>query len=161
MSTETDTLTTESHLVWMKLALEQAEKARAQDEVPVGAILVQNGRVIGAGYNQPIGSHDPTAHAEVQAIRAASQNLGNYRLPDTHLYVTIEPCAMCVGAMIHARINTLIFGSREPKAGAVVSQLQLPEASYVNHKIKVIEGILEEECRVLMQSFFQAKRAKT
>jgi len=147
------------HQRWMSRALELASLAESKGEVPVGAVVVQDGEIVGEGFNQPISGNDPTAHAEIMAIRQAAKALNNYRLPDTTLYVTIEPCTMCLGALIHARVDTLVFGAREPRAGSVVSQANLLEADHFNHRITVIEGICSEECRTLMQNFFQRQRA--
>ncbi|MSR10493.1 MAG: tRNA adenosine(34) deaminase TadA [Gammaproteobacteria bacterium] len=146
------------HGYWMERALEQAQIASELGEVPIGAVLVANGAIIGAGFNQPISSHDASAHAEICALRQASQIRQNYRLPDTTLYVTIEPCTMCVGAMVHARIKSLVFGAREPRAGAVVSQQQLLDAQFYNHKVSYVEGVLSNRCAALIQDFFQSKR---
>ena len=147
-----------NHERWMREALILAEQAADADEVPVGAIVVQNGEIIGRGFNQPIRSCDATAHAEIVAIRSASQFRNNYRLPGTTLYVTIEPCTMCLGAMIHARVDRLVFGATEPRAGAVVSRGSLIEAGHFNHQLSFIDGVLAEECASLMQSFFRNKR---
>lgn len=144
---------------WMRLALEQARLAAAAGEVPVGAVLVREGELIGAGFNQPIGRCDPTAHAEVAALRAAAQNVANYRLPDTTLYVTIEPCAMCAGALVHARVKRLVFGAAEPRAGAVVSAARLLDGAQFNHRVAYEGGVLAQECAALMQSFFRERRA--
>lgn len=146
------------HTHWMALALEQAQIAGSLGEVPIGAILVANNEIIGKGFNQPVSGHDASAHAEICALRQASQLRQNYRLPGTTLYVTIEPCTMCAGALIHARIDTLVFGAREPRAGAIVSQQQLLDARYFNHRVSYIEGVLREECSELIQNFFQIKR---
>ena len=135
-----------------------AQQAASNNEVPVGALIVLNNQIVGEGHNQPIMSHDATAHAEIVAIRAACAELHNYRIPGSTLYVTIEPCTMCVGAMIHARIDTVVFGAREPKAGALVSNLQLHENDIYNHKMNVVEGILAEECSGIISSFFRNKR---
>jgi len=143
---------------WMRLALEQARLAAAAGEVPVGAVLVRNNALIGAGFNQPIGACDPTAHAEVVALRAAAQSAANYRLPDTTLYVTIEPCAMCTGALIHARVRRLVFGATEPRAGAVVSAGRLLDATHFNHRVSYEGGILAPECAEIMQRFFRERR---
>ena len=148
----------DDHEHWMRLALAQAKKARKLDEVPVGAVIVQEGKLVATGFNRPIGTCDPTAHAEIQAIRDASQTLQNYRLPQCTLYVTIEPCAMCVGAIIHSRLKTLVFGALEPKAGMVESQQKLLSSGHFNHEVDVVGGVLEDECGGLMQEFFQAKR---
>ena len=151
-------MNTASHESYMKEALRLAEEAAANGEVPVGAVLVQEGRIIGRGANAPIGSHDPTAHAEILALREAARAVGNYRLPGSVLYVTIEPCTMCVGALIHARVSTLVFGAREPRAGAVVSRHRLLQSPAYNHRIDYIEGILHPQCTAQLQAFFQTKR---
>lgn len=142
----------------MREAILQARVAVDHGEVPVGAVLVEKGRIIGRGYNQPIQSHDPTAHAEIKALRDGSQFKQNYRLPATTLYVTIEPCTMCVGALIHARVGLLVFGAREPKAGAVVSQKKLLNEGHYNHELSYVEGVLSGQCSELVQTFFKAKR---
>ena len=142
----------------MRLALDEAERARLTGEVPVGAIVMFEGRVVGTGFNQPIASQDPTAHAEVIALRAAARTLGNYRLTGSTLYVTVEPCLMCVGAMIHARIAHVVFGAPEPKAGALVSACRAHETPGLNHRLRVTGGILEEDCRRVMQTFFADRR---
>lgn len=152
------TLQENKHEHWMRLALAQAELARAQDEVPVGAVLVSAGQQLSAGYNQPITASDPTAHAEIVALRAAAVESANYRLPGSVLYVTIEPCTMCIGALIHARVGTLVFGATEPRAGAVVSQLSLADKDFFNHRIQIVSGVLEAECAGLMKDFFAARR---
>ncbi|MCH7312841.1 tRNA adenosine(34) deaminase TadA [Acinetobacter sp. ANC 3882] len=144
---------------WMQLAYEQAALAAAQGEIPVGAILVSNGQVLGAGYNAPIKLSDPTAHAEIQALRAACQSLNNYRLPeDTALYVTLEPCTMCVGALIHARIQRVVFATTEPKAGSLVSARQLLDSGYYNHKFVFEQGCLQEQCSLQLSDFFKQRR---
>lgn len=125
----------------------------------MGAVLVEDGRILGRGGNRPVGACDPTAHAEILALREAARSKRNYRLPGTVLYVTIEPCAMCVGAMVHARVGLLVFGAREPKAGAVAGRLRLPEAAGFNHRLNHVEGVLAERCRELMRTFFRARRA--
>ena len=142
----------------MRAALEQAREARRLNEVPVGAVVVLDGRVVGAGFNQPIGTNDPTAHAEIQALRAAARAVGNYRLTGAALYVTVEPCLMCVGAMVHARVGTLVYGAPEPKAGAVVSTMRAHEHEALNHRIDVVGGVLEDDCRKQMQEFFRQRR---
>jgi tRNA(adenine34) deaminase len=149
------------HERWMRLALGEAERALAAGEVPVGAIVVLDGEAIGAGFNQPIAAHDPTAHAEIVALRAAARVVGNYRLTGADLYVTVEPCLMCVGAMVHARIRTLVFGAREPKAGAVCSIARALETPGLNHRIEVVGGVLEDDCRDIIQRFFRERRAAT
>lgn len=144
---------------FMSRALGLAQQAAAVGEVPVGAVVVKDGEVIGEGYNQPITSCDPTGHAEIIALRNAATALGNYRLSGCDLYVTIEPCTMCVGAMVHARIGKIIFGAREPRAGALESQLRLMDESHYNHSIDWQGGVLAEECGAIMSGFFRAKRA--
>jgi tRNA(adenine34) deaminase len=144
---------------WMRLALEQAALAARAGEVPVGAVLVKDGELVAAGFNQPIGRCDPTAHAEVVALRAAAEALNNYRLPDTTLYVTIEPCAMCAGALVHARVQRLVFGAVEPRAGSVVSSLQLLDRTQTNHRVEVEGGVLADECSAVMKAFFRDRRA--
>jgi tRNA(adenine34) deaminase len=142
----------------MRAALAEALTAREAGEVPVGAIVVLDDRVIGAGFNQPIASHDPTAHAEVIALRAAAAAVGNYRLTGATLYVTVEPCLMCVGAMVHARIGLVVFGAAEPKAGAIQSMTRAHELAGLNHRLDVIGGVLETESRDLLQAFFKDRR---
>ena len=155
----TDALATMiNHEKWMRKAMQLADYAGEQGEVPVGAILVENGKEIGTGHNHPIESNDPTAHAEIVALRNGSQFKQNYRLPGATLYVTIEPCTMCLGALIHARVELLVFGAREPRAGAIVSNLPLAEITHFNHQLEFVEGVLEQECSELMQNFFQRKR---
>jgi len=148
----------DDHIDFKQQALVLAEQAAQKGEVPVGAVVVANGEVVGRGYNCPIESSDPTAHAEIVALRDASKNLENYRLAGCDLYVTIEPCTMCVGAMIHARINRIIFGAPEPRAGALTSQLALLESGHFNHSMQWIGGILEDQCRALMKDFFKQRR---
>lgn len=150
----------DKHFYWMKQAIEQAKKAATRGEVPIGAVLVdlESGELLSAGYNQPISSSDPTAHAEIVVLRQASNRRKNYRLAATALYVTVEPCTMCVGALMHARISLLVFGAREPKAGVVVSQKQLLEESFYNHRLNYLEGIMAEECGALLTDFFEKKR---
>ena len=148
-----------THDEFMDLALIEARKAAAAGEVPVGAIVVVEGRVVGAGFNQPIGAHDPTAHAEVVAMRQAAQAMENYRLTGATLYVTVEPCMMCVGAMVHARIERVVFGTTEPKAGSMTSQQRAHELPWLNHRLEAEGGIREDECRAVMQEFFRGRRA--
>lgn len=143
---------------WMRDALALAEQGAAEGEVPVGALVVRDGRVLGRGWNRPISAHDPTAHAEVMALRDAARNEANYRLPGATLYVTIEPCTMCFGALMHARITRLVFGATEPRAGACVSQLRLPEQTFYNHRIEVTGGVLAEDSANLLRAFFRHKR---
>lgn len=142
----------------MRAALAEALKAREAGEVPVGAVVVLNDAIIGAGFNQPILSHDPTAHAEVIALRAAAAAAGNYRLTGATMYVTVEPCLMCVGAMVHARIGLVVYGAPEPKAGAIQSMTSAHELAGLNHRLQAIGGVLEEDSRRLLQDFFQQKR---
>ena len=146
------------HELFMRQALAQADLAATAGEVPVGAVVVLDGRVIGVGHNQPIGANDPTAHAEVIALRAAANAIGNYRLAGATLYVTVEPCLMCVGAMVHARIGTLVYGASEPKAGAVDSTQRAHEHPALNHRLTVIAGVLAAECGARLRQFFAAKR---
>ena len=146
---------------WMGLALSLAQQAASLGEVPVGAVLVKDGEVVGQGYNRPISTNDPTAHAEIAALRDAGQRLGNYRLPGTTLYVTLEPCTMCAGALIHARIERLVFGAFEPKAGVVCSQNKLLQADYLNHNIDVTAGVLSDECSNIVSEFFSQRRKKS
>jgi tRNA(adenine34) deaminase len=145
------------HERFMRLALDEARRARHLGEVPVGAVLVRGEEVIAAGFNQPIRSLDPTAHAEIVALRRAALDLGNYRLPATTLYVTLEPCLMCVGALLSARVATLVYGAPEPKFGGVVSLLDASRLA-TNHRFEVVSGVLEAECRRLVQDFFRFKR---
>ena len=142
----------------MRIALEQADNARTAGEVPIGAVIVLDGRVIGQGFNQPISSHDATAHAEVVALRAAAKSVANYRLTNATMYVTVEPCLMCVGAMVHARIATVVFGTTEPKAGALRSMTRAHELPGLNHRMEIIEGVLAADSRALLQEFFKARR---
>ena len=149
-------MTSDRH--WMAQALDLARESAARGEVPVGAVLVREGEVLGRGANQPIGGHDPTAHAEIVALRDAAARVGNYRLPGSTLYVTIEPCTMCFGAIIHARVARLVYGAAEPRAGVCKSNLNLPEQSFFNHRVEVSGGVLAEECGELIREFFRQKR---
>ena len=142
----------------MRRALELAEHAGRNAEVPVGALVVRDGQVLGEGWNQVISARDPTAHAEVVALRNAASKVGNYRLPGAELYVTLEPCTMCAGAMVHARIGTLIFGAREPRAGVVCSTCKLLDEPWYNHKVHWVEGVLAQESSELLRGFFAARR---
>jgi tRNA(adenine34) deaminase len=148
-----------SHDTFMSLALDEARKAHEAGEVPVGAVVLLDGEAIGAGFNQPISSQDPTAHAEIVALRAAAARVGNYRLTGATLYVTVEPCLMCVGAMVHARIDTLVYGATEPKAGAIVSMTNAHQLPGLNHRLNVVGGILETACRDIVQGFFKSRRS--
>lgn len=143
---------------WMRYALRLAERAEQQGEVPVGAIVVADGRCISEGYNQPIQTHDPTAHAEIIALRRAGQVLQNYRLIGTTLYVTLEPCVMCMGAIAHARVKRLVFGAFDPKRGAVCHALQLSDAPFLNHRIDWQGGVLQQDCADVLTEFFKARR---
>ena len=146
------------HDFLMKAALEQAGLAREAGEVPIGAVVSLDGVIVGRGFNQPISSGDPTAHAEIVAIRLAAREVGNYRLTGATLVVTIEPCLMCVGALIHARIGTLVYGAPEPRTGAIVSTVAGGELPGHNHRFAVVSGVLEDDCRELLQSFFRDRR---
>ena len=142
----------------MRAALTEARKAMASDEVPVGAVIAVGAEIVAAGFNQPISTVDPTAHAEIRALRAAALKVGNYRLTGATLCVTVEPCAMCVGAMVHARIGALVYGADEPKTGAVRSTMKLIDDPSWNHRIVVVAGVMADECRELIQEFFREKR---
>ncbi|MDO8596669.1 MAG: tRNA adenosine(34) deaminase TadA [Sulfuricaulis sp.] len=143
---------------YMRRALELARHAEDAGEVPVGALVVLNDEIIGEGWNQPIVTHDPTAHAEIVALRAAAVRMRNYRLPDAVLYVTLEPCAMCAGAMVHARIARVVYGAADPKSGAAGSVFNLLESSTLNHRAQVTRGVLAEECGEMLRKFFEARR---
>jgi tRNA(adenine34) deaminase len=142
----------------MRAALEQAHLGLAAGEVPVGAVLVAGDEIVARAFNQPIGSVDPTAHAEVLALRQGAVRVGNYRLTGTTLYVTVEPCMMCVGALVHARVREVVYGATEPKSGALVSTMRGHEMPGLNHRVAVTGGVLEDECRGLIQQFFREKR---
>jgi tRNA(adenine34) deaminase len=146
---------------FMGLAIDLAREAATLGEVPVGAVVVKDGEIVGRGCNQPIGRHDPTAHAEIMALRDAAQRLGNYRLSGCTLYVTLEPCAMCVGAMFHARIGRVVFGAHDPKTGAAGSVIDLFAETRLNHHAEIIGGVCAEECGSLLSNFFAARRART
>ena len=145
------------HEAFMSLALAQAELARAAGEVPVGAVVVLGGAVVGRGFNHPLGTSDPTAHAEVLALREAGRAIGNYRLTGGALYVTVEPCLMCVGAIVHARLAGVFYGVADPKGGAVRSLLDVSSLA-LNHRFEVVEGVLADDCRRLLQEFFRERR---
>ena len=149
-----------THEKWMKLALEQARLAQAMSEVPVGAVLVQDDQLIASTHNQPISNNDPTAHAEIQLLRAAGKQLNNYRLPNTTLYVTLEPCTMCLGAMIHARVSRVVFGAYDQKTGVCGSCTDLSTSQCFNHTIAIEGGVLENNCKQLLQEFFKKRRKK-
>lgn len=144
--------------LFMQQALSQAHNAWALGEVPVGAVVVKDGQVIATGFNQPIGTHDPTAHAEIMALRAAAGILGNYRLPGCELYVTLEPCAMCSGAMMHARLSRIVFGASDPKTGVCGSVLDLFAQEKLNHHAEVTGGVLADQCGALLKDFFASRR---
>jgi tRNA(adenine34) deaminase len=145
-------------IFFMQCAINLAQKAQNSNEVPVGAVAVVNNEIIGEGYNQPIGTCDPTAHAEIVALRQASQKSNNYRLPEVTLYATLEPCVMCVGAMLHARIKRLVFGALDQKTGAVVSVFKLLDEKNSNHKIQYQDGVLAAECGKILSDFFKNLR---
>lgn len=143
---------------WMQHALELAHKAETAGEVPVGAVIVLDGEIVAEGWNRPISSSDPTAHAEIMALRAAGQKLGNYRIPGAELYVTLEPCPMCVGAMLHARIKRVIYAATDPKTGALGGTYDLLNSVSHNHSFEVTQGVMEEQSRVILQNFFRVRR---
>jgi tRNA(adenine34) deaminase len=143
---------------WMRHALTLAQRAQDEGEVPVGAVLVKDGAIIGEGWNRPIGTHDPSAHAEMLALRAAAQSVGNYRLPGSTLYVTLEPCVMCAGAIVHARVSRLVFGAHDPKAGGVHSVYDVIAKPRLNHVVEWSGGVLEQECATLLRDFFRSRR---
>ncbi len=144
--------------VWMREALTLARQAEKTGEVPVGAVVVKDGAIVARGWNHPIAAQDPTAHAEIEAMRAAARSLGNYRLTDTVLYVTLEPCAMCAGAMVHARVRRLVFGAADPRAGAAGSVFNVVQAAPLNHRLEVTAGVMAEECGELLKRFFAQRR---
>ena len=148
----------EPDLSFMRRALELAHVAASHQEVPVGAVLVLDGEIVGEGYNQPISSNDPTAHAEIVALRDAATRLDNYRLPGSTLYVTLEPCTMCTGAMVHARVGRLVFAAREPRAGVICSQGSDLDRDFYNHRVQWQQGPLAEESAALLQEFFRSRR---
>ena len=143
---------------WMKIAIDEAHLAMNENEIPVGAVLVQEDKLIVKAHNRPIKNNDPTAHAEIEALRKAGEKLQNYRLAKTTLYVTLEPCAMCLGAMTHARIDRVVFGASDPKSGVCGSTIDLLSESIFNHQISVSGGVLEHECKNILQSFFKLRR---
>tara|TARA_B110000008_G_C16875919_1_gene526805 strand:+ start:51 stop:521 length:471 start_codon:yes stop_codon:yes gene_type:complete len=143
---------------WMKIAIDEAKLAENKGEIPVGSIIVQNNQIIAKSHNSPISKNDPTAHAEILALRSAGKKLNNYRLPKTTLYVTLEPCAMCLGAIIHARVDRIVFGASDPKSGVCGSSANLTSEKFFNHKILVSKGILKNECKEILQSFFKSRR---
>jgi tRNA(adenine34) deaminase len=147
-------------LIYMRAALDQAQNAQLVGEVPVGAVIVCDGQVISTGYNQPVGNHDPTAHAEINALRQASVQLGNYRMPQCEVYVTLEPCAMCVGAMLHARVKRVVFGAHDPKTGAAGGVIDLFAEPLLNHHTVVKGGVLGEESGTMLREFFAERRLR-
>jgi tRNA(adenine34) deaminase len=151
---------TDDDFRFMKLALELAKKAELKDEVPVGALVVRNGEIIGRGMNASISDHDPTSHAEINAIRDAAKTIKNYRLKDCSIYVTLEPCAMCVGAIQHARLEKIIYGAPDPKTGACGSMVDLINIKEINHHAEAVGGVLEKECGQILKDFFLSKRKK-
>jgi tRNA(adenine34) deaminase len=151
---------TKADYKWMEQALLQAKLAEIKDEVPIGAVIVKDDELIGFGHNKVISTSDPSAHAEISAIRQAAKNLQNYRLPGSTLYTTIEPCMMCAGTIIHARIQRVVFGATEPKAGTACSNLSAFDLPFLNHNVEIVSGVLERQCREIIQDFFQRKRVK-
>jgi tRNA(adenine34) deaminase len=147
-------------LIFMRQAISQAHNAWALGEVPVGALVVKDGEIIATGFNQPIGTQDPTAHAEIMALRAAASILGNYRLPGCERYVTLEPCAMCAGAMMHARLARVVFGASDPKTGACGSVVNLFDQEKLNHHTELVGGVMAQECGALLKEFFASRRAE-
>jgi tRNA(adenine34) deaminase len=143
---------------WMKIAIDEAHLAMDENEIPVGAVLVKDNKLIAQAHNQSIKNNDPTAHAEIEVLRKSGAKLHNYRLPKTTLYVTLEPCSMCLGAMVHARIERVVFGAADPKSGVCGSSANLLSESFFNHKITVKGGVLEHECKETLQSFFNKRR---
>lgn len=149
-----------NHEYWMRHALRLAQRAWDEGEVPVGAVLVHDNRVIGEGWNRPIGHHDPTAHAEIMALRQGGLVLQNYRLLETTLYVTLEPCVMCAGAMVHGRVGQVVFGARDAKTGAAGSLMDVLHHPGMNHRVEVIEGVLADECAAMLSDFFRHRRSE-
>jgi len=147
------------HLNWMNIALEEAEKSIKKDEVPVGAVIVLGGEIIGRGHNQPILENDPSSHAEIEAIRDAAKNIENYRLNGANIYVTLEPCTMCYGAIVHSRISNIFFGAPDPKSGVCGSCEDLSQRYYLNHRPLIMGQIMEQECSKILKDFFKAKRS--
>lgn len=146
---------------WMQRALELAHRAEAEGEVPVGAVLVRDEQIIGEGWNQPITASDPTSHAEIMALRSAAANINNYRLLNTTLYVTLEPCSMCAGALIHARVKRVVYGATDPKGGAAGSVFEILGTDKLNHKVEITAGVLSKECGEVLTNFFQQRRNKS
>lgn len=148
----------QTDLQWMELALAQARLAQENNEVPVGAVVVLNDKVIGSGWNRPISSHDPSAHAEIIALRDAATTLKNYRLPGASIYITLEPCAMCAGAIVQARLKRVVYAVSDPRSGAAGSVFNVLQSEDLNHKTEIVSGVLAEPCRELLQSFFRVRR---
>jgi len=148
----------EKDLIWMQYAIQLAETAARHNEVPVGAVLIQDEQIIGEGWNRPISLHDPSAHAEIIALRDAATKIKNYRLVNSTLYVTLEPCIMCVGALVHARVQRVVFGAPDPKTGAVQSVFQFGETQKLNHQIQYTGGVMTEQCGALLKIFFKSRR---
>lgn len=146
-------------LIWMQRALQLAETARAENEVPVGAVLVVDNEIIAEGYNCPIATHDPSAHAEMVVMRRAAEKIQNYRLVNSTLYVTLEPCLMCAGAMVHARIGRLVFGASDTRAGAVQSQTKVLDQLFLNHRVQYVGGVLAAPCGAILSEFFKSRRS--
>jgi tRNA(adenine34) deaminase len=146
---------------WMKIAIQEAKLAMYENEIPVGAVLVKDNKILAQAHNQPISNNDPTAHAEIQLLRLAGTNENNYRLIGSTLYVTLEPCAMCFGAMVHARIDRIVFGASDSKAGVCGSCIDLNEASFFNHKIEITKGVLKNDCSEILKKFFKKIRCKS
>ena len=151
-------LHTEKHLAWMRIALAEAERGAVAGEVPVGALIVSDGQLVAVGRNTCIGAHDASAHAEINALRAAGAALGNYRLPGATLYVTLEPCVMCAGAIVNARLDAVVYGCADPAAGAAGSIANILQTPFLNHRCDVLAGVLETECRAILQNFFRDRR---
>ena len=146
------------HETFLRAALSLAEQAERMGEVPVGAVVVIDGKIVGRGFNSPIGRHDPTAHAEILALREAASATGNYRLEDATMYVTLEPCVMCAGALVNARVRRLVFGARDLRFGGVRSKFQIADGDVLNHRLEIVEGVLGAECAEILQRFFAARR---
>ncbi len=153
-----NSLITRSDEVFMRAALAQADEAERRGEVPVGAVIVDEGEIVAAAGNAPVSKTDPTAHAEISALREAGRKMGNYRLPGATVYVTVEPCAMCAGALVAARVGKLVFGTRDLRFGAVRSKFRLADSDRLNHRIEIVEGVLAEECLKRLQGFFAQRR---
>lgn len=151
-------MTIDNEQAWMRRAIKLAERAQAEGEVPVGAVLVFDNEILGEGWNRPIAAQDPTAHAEINALRAAAMHLGNYRLSGSTLYVTLEPCVMCAGAIIHARVARVVYGASDPKSGAAGSAFSILGTDRLNHQVVVTGGVLQQECSSFLQNFFQSRR---